>query len=199
MLSFSLEGLELQASTSPSQEEKVDSPEKVSEEEKPDVVKMVGEAIEENFVKFDKITKLHCLYDGDEFSEDEDEDVVDEQSPSKAAVSSPSKETETAEGVSNLEVLFSLSESPLSSPGLTHLTSGGLTPLPQVAWEMLEMARIVFIKQAAASQGAAKVEAEYKVLQPFRLSDYSSEIWIYTLQIYPRVYVNMFRLKYRLG
>ena len=31
----------------------------------------------------------------------------------------------------------------------------------------------------------------------FRLSDYSSEIWIYTLQIYPRVYVNMFRFKPR--
>ena len=30
-----------------------------------------------------------------------------------------------------------------------------------------------------------------------RLSDYSSEIWIYTLQIYPRVYVNMFRFKPR--
>ena len=101
MLTFSLEGLELEPCTSASQEEMVDSPEKVPEEEKPDIVKTVGEAIEENFVKFDKITKLHCLYDGEESSEDEDE--VTEQSRSKTAVS-PSKEAETAEGVSNLEV-----------------------------------------------------------------------------------------------
>ena len=97
--------MELQASSSPSQDEMVESPEKVPEDEKPDVVKIVGEAIEENFVKFEKIAKLHCLYDGEESSEDEKED---EQSPSKAAVSSPSKEMETAEDVSNLEVIFLL-------------------------------------------------------------------------------------------
>ena len=108
VLSYSLEGLELQASSSPSQDEMVESPEKVPEDEKPDVVKIVGEAIEENFLEFEKIAKLHCLYDGEESSEDEEEDVVSEQSPSKAAVSSPSKEMETAEDVSNLEVIFLL-------------------------------------------------------------------------------------------
>ena len=106
MLSFSLEGLELQPSSSASEDKMVDSPEKVPEEEKPDVVKIVGEAIEENFVKFEKIAKLHCLYDGEESSDDEDEEVVVEQSPSKAAVSSPSKEMQTAEDVSNLEVIL---------------------------------------------------------------------------------------------
>ena len=47
-----------------------------------------------------------------------------------------------------------------------------LTPSPQVAWEMLEMARIVFIKQAAACQGAEKVVAESKVVQPFKKIDF---------------------------
>ena len=44
---------------------------------------------------------------------------------------------------------------------------------PQVAWEMLEMARIVFIKQAAASQGAEKVVAESKVVRSLK----RMELW----------------------
>ena len=36
---------------------------------------------------------------------------------------------------------------------------------------MLEMARIVFIKQAAASQGAEKVVAESKVARSLKLMD----------------------------
>lgn len=105
----------------------VEDPQKMAEWEKADVEEQVGEALEENFEKHDKIAKMHTVEDANEDAEDTEE--------------SQDEGAEKAEGNVHTEDLSENSEekSKAEDEDPSNL---------QLAWEMIELAKVVYTKAA---------------------------------------------------
>jgi len=142
--------------------ENVEDPEKLTEKESEDVQKMVGEALKENFVKHDSIAKLHLGEDipgGDEESDggeshdesehecvEEDKDSQDSDSESKSAGENCKDCKEKIDG--------------------DELKDGDDLSYLELAWEMLELAKLIYTKSAESS---ADPEVETRIWETYML------------------------------
>jgi len=148
--------------------ENVEDPEKLTEKESEDVQKMVGEALKENFVKHDSIAKLHLgeniTGEGDEDSDggdshDESENVcVEEEKDSQE--SDIERESESKSAGENCGPCKKKVEGDHESQDVDDLSC------LELAWEMLELAKLIYTKNAESS---ADPEIETRIWETYML------------------------------
>jgi hypothetical protein len=118
--------------------EQVEDPEKMTKDEKLEVEEKVADALEENFEQHDKVAKLHAP----EIDENVDsEDSAMEESSQDEGENCEKMETaeEKTEVVGNL----------------------------QLAWEMLELAKVVYKRMAGSATGEHKQELQARLCDAY--------------------------------
>jgi len=128
VLGNALDGVEMDTEEPEGDASTVEDPNQLSKDEKLEVETKVAEALEENFENHDRVAKAHELGAVEEVEEDMDED--DEEDCQETTVEEGKKDEIEDEDPSNL----------------------------QLAWEMLELAKLVYSKAVETSQGDKKTE-----------------------------------------
>jgi len=145
----------------------VEDPEKVTDEEKEDIEEKVEEALEENYEQHDKIAKIHNneeeTGDADETSEEGDESEetengekpeadkkVDEEKPKDTEAGDAESPMETDKDKEDVGGEEKEGEDKDAQEAEDEEDPSNL----QLAWEMLELAKVVYTKTAEASKGA---------------------------------------------
>jgi len=139
VLGNALDGVDMEAEEAPGGDaDMVEDPEKMSKDEKLEVEEKVAEALEENFENHDRIARTHSPVDEDEEDETMDQDeegkpVEEDKEPTGKTEDKP--ESMEDEDPSNL----------------------------QLAWEMFELAKVVYSKAAETATGEGKLETISKL------------------------------------
>jgi len=143
----------------------VEDPEKMTDEEKVDVEKKVDEALEDNFEKHDKIAKIHNGEEGEDESceeEAEDQQKDDAEKPAEGCddESKDAEKPKDAELSGEKEEAMETDKPEADEADLeggekegTEAEDEDPTNL-QLAWEMLELAKVVYTKTAETSKDA---------------------------------------------
>jgi len=129
VLGNALGGVDIDVEDKDCESSTVEDPDKLSKDEKLEVEDQVAEALEENFENHDRVAKIHSSGGLDEEEEDMDEDEEE-------CKETEGEEVKTEEKAEEME-----DEDP-----------GNL----QLAWEMLELAKVVYSKAAETSEGDSK-------------------------------------------
>merc|ERR1711872_1041679 len=121
----------------------VEDTEKMTKDEKIEVEDKVAEALEENFENHDRIARAHTAQtEEDAMEEDDNEEGEDSEKTEDKA-----EGTEKGEKAENMD-----DEDPSNL---------------QLAWEMLELAKVVYGKVAESSTGDAKTSAEARLCEAY--------------------------------
>merc|ERR1712180_572787 len=139
----------------------VEDPEKLTEDEKDDVEQKVDEALNENFDKHDKIAKIHNGENGEGEDEDSQEETENEEGEEKDGAAEGEKEKngevggETAmetesksEGGETVEGGEKEGDDKNEQEAEDEEDPSNL----QLAWEMLELAKVVYTKTAETNK-----------------------------------------------
>jgi len=164
VLGNALEGFDVSAQPRNGGEKSVESSvvedvEAMTRDEQEDVEERVAAALEENFEKIDQIAKVHTAAesetDNEADSTDEDE-TVDEVVGDCATKDENAQATEETDDTGNLEA----------------------------AWEVLELAKLLFSKTVARTSGERRVEAEENLCSTMlALAEVSIEIENYVIAV----------------
>jgi len=142
VLGNALQGVDMDAEE-PAGDAMVEDPEKVTKDEKIEIEDKVAEALEENFENHDRIARAHTAQtEEDAMEEDDNEEGEDSEKTEDKA-----EGTEKGEKAENMD-----DEDPSNL---------------QLAWEMLELAKVVYGKVAESSTGDAKTSAEARLCEAY--------------------------------
>lgn len=137
----------------------VENPEALTEEEKEEVEDKVDEALESNFEKHDKIAKIHngrdANGDGETEEEDDEESANGENEEEAGDCAVKSEETPAENGEKAKEVQDSDVEGGEKEGEDQSAQEAEEEDDPsnlQLAWEMLELAKVVYTKNAEGSE-----------------------------------------------
>merc|ERR1719187_1848248 len=144
VLGNALDGVDMDAEDPVVDADMVEDPETMSKDEKLEVEGQVAEALEENFESHDRVARTHTPVAEDA----EDEDAMEEDGQDEVeAVEGEEAPTKTEEKVEDME-----DEDP-----------GNL----QLAWEMLELAKVAYTKTAENNEGDKKKELQAKLCETY--------------------------------
>jgi len=153
VLGNALEGVDIETNEDdPSESSVVEDPEKMTKDEKLEVQGKVAEALEENFENHDRIARTHT---GDE-EEDEDDEDDDQDDKDGEEGKGDDKEAGKSDEVGNKPEDKSEDVDDEEEP--SNL---------QLAWEMLELAKVIYGRTVDSATGDRKVAAETKVCEAF--------------------------------
>merc|ERR1712098_566619 len=142
VLGNALQGVDMDAEE-PAGDAMVEDPEKVTKDEKIEIEDKVAEALEENFENHDRIARAHTAQtEEDAMEEDDNEEGEDSEKTEDKA-----EGTEKGEKAENMD-----DEDPSNL---------------QLAWEMLELAKVVYGKVAESGTGDAKTSAEARLCEAY--------------------------------
>jgi len=164
VLGNALEGFDVSAQPRKGGEKSMESSvvedvEAMTRDEQEDVEERVAAALEENFEKIDQIAKVHTAAESEDDNEgdstDEDE-TVDEVVGDCASKDENAQATEETDDTGNLEA----------------------------AWEVLELAKLLFSKTVARTSGERRIEAEENLCSTMlALAEVSIEIENYVIAV----------------
>jgi len=133
VLGNALQGVDMDAEE-PAGDAMVEDPEKMTKDEKIEVEDKVAEALEENFETHDRIARAHTAQTEEGAMEEDDNEEGED-----------TEKTDKAEGTDKEEKAETMEEEDPSNL--------------QLAWEMLELAKVVYGKVAESGTGDVKTEA----------------------------------------
>jgi len=142
VLGNALQGVDMDAEE-PAGDAMVEDPEKVTKDEKIEIEDKVAEALEENFENHDRIARAHTAQtEEDAMEEDDNEEGEDSEKAEDKA-----EGTEKGEKAENMD-----DEDPSNL---------------QLAWEMLELAKVVYGKVAENRTGDEKSSAQARLCEAY--------------------------------
>jgi len=142
VLGNALQGVDMDAEE-PAGDAMVEDPEKVTKDEKIEIEDKVAEALEENFENHDRIARAHTAQtEEDAMEEDDNEEGEDSEKTEDKA-----EGTEKGEKAENMD-----DEDPSNL---------------QLAWEMLELAKVVYGKVAENGTGDEKSSAQARLCEAY--------------------------------
>jgi len=154
VLGNALEGVDIETNEDDSSESSaVEDPEKMTKDEKLEVQGKVAEALEENFENHDRIARTHT---GEDEEEDEDEDDDQDDKADEDGKGDENKEAEKADETSGKP-----EDKPEDAEDEEEPSN------LQLAWEMLELAKVIYGRTVDSATGDKKVAAEAKVCESF--------------------------------
>ena len=170
VLGNALQGVDMMAEDdAPMDDEMIEDPEKLSKIEKLEVEKGVHAALEDNYEKHDKIAMIHNPEGEDTDEEDQDEDMEEE-------VGEKSKEVGGGEQMETEDKMETGEEAGAKADDEPSDL--------QLAWEMLELAKVLYINISNNSSGDRKKDADEKVSDVFlSLGEVSLENEEYELSV----------------